>query len=267
MADFRPFDNPELSLLLAGSFLIWLWVISHWARGRASLPLAEQGPVPWPALAVFATFLVAYFLPEFVTHFAAESIGPIKSITAVKWNVAASCLQVAVVVGLLAIAGPLRAADFGFSTREWRRDVLSGAGGFLASIAPVFLTMMAVHKLGWRGREDEHLLLKLLDADHGVTVVAWVALSAVVVAPIAEELIYRVLLQGWTQSQIAPAKAIVFSSVIFCLSHRLADVLPLAPLALILGYVYHRRHSFLSVVVLHAAFNAMNLALAVLYRS
>ena len=36
------------------------------------------------------------------------------------------------------------------------------------------------------------------------------------------------------------------------------------PLALVLGYVFHRRHSFLAVVVLHAIFNAMNLIIALL---
>jgi len=40
--------------------------------------------------------------------------------------------------------------------------------------------------------------------------------------------------------------------------------LPLVPLALILGYVYYRRHSYLSVVLLHALFNGANLWLALI---
>jgi membrane protease YdiL (CAAX protease family) len=37
-------------------------------------------------------------------------------------------------------------------------------------------------------------------------------------------------------------------------------MLPLLPLALVLGYVYDRRHSYLAVVVLHALFNLTMLA-------
>jgi membrane protease YdiL (CAAX protease family) len=106
--------------------------------------------------------------------------------------------------------------------------------------------------------------LKILDSDSGHEILAWIALSVVIVAPLAEELLYRVLLQGWTQAHITPWKAIVFSATIFSLAHQEHDWLPLFPLALILGYVYHRTHSYLAVVVLHALFNATNLTLAVL---
>jgi membrane protease YdiL (CAAX protease family) len=52
--------------------------------------------------------------------------------------------------------------------------------------------------------------------------------------------------------------------VIFAAVHRLPDAIPLLPLALVLGYVYQQRRSFLSIVLLHMLFNAANLILAVL---
>ncbi|HEY3964048.1 MAG TPA: CPBP family intramembrane glutamic endopeptidase, partial [Planctomycetaceae bacterium] len=92
----------------------------------------------------------------------------------------------------------------------------------------------------------------------------WIIVSAVILAPVAEELLYRVLLQGWAQGQMASWKAIVFSSFVFVVQHDPFDWLPLIPLALILSYVYNRRRSYLAVVVLHALFNGVMLALAAL---
>jgi membrane protease YdiL (CAAX protease family) len=96
--------------------------------------------------------------------------------------------------------------------------------------------------------------------------VFWIVLSAAFLAPLTEELLYRVLLQGWAQSHLAPWQAIVASSFVFVAQHSMSDWLPLLPLALILGYVYHRRRSYLAVVVLHALFNGVMLALAWLAR-
>ena len=78
---------------------------------------------------------------------------------------------------------------------------------------------------------------------------------------------YRVILQGWLESWLPPWTAIVISSALFCAGHGYPDSLALGPLALTLGYVYHRRRSYLTVVVTHAAFNAVMLLLMALQDS
>jgi membrane protease YdiL (CAAX protease family) len=80
-------------------------------------------------------------------------------------------------------------------------------------------------------------------------------------------LLYRVVIQGWLESRITPRAAIIFVSILFAAIHSESgrpDALPILPLALILGYVYHRRHSLLAAFTLHATFNAANLALALM---
>src|SRR5262249_43384026 len=154
--------------------------------------------------------------------------------------------------------------DFGWSPATWRGDLVVGIGAYLASLIPVSLVNAGVEKLELRGEGDKHLFFKILEADSGDSILFWISLSVVVLAPLAAELTYRVLLQGWCESQIPPWKAIVFSAAIFSLVHGSPDYIPLFPLALILGYVYSRRHSYLSIVVVHALFNATNLAFAML---
>jgi membrane protease YdiL (CAAX protease family) len=262
MADLDSIGNRVLLGLFAASLAVWVRVLWNGLLGRATLPLEAREGVSWPALPVCATFLVAFFLPALVV----QTSGPLKDLSRAQQGCLVAVAQIATIVGLLACAGPLRAEDFGLNFSKWRTDLYAGAAGFLASLAPVFLLILIVENLGWRGTADKHPLLKLLDDSPGADVLGWLVLAAVVLAPLAEELLYRVLLQGWSQSQIAPAKAIVFSSIIFCLAHGTADVIPLVPLALILGYVYYRRRSYLAVVVLHALFNATMLTLAALTR-
>jgi membrane protease YdiL (CAAX protease family) len=261
MADRNDIGNYAEYAVFAASLAVWLKILIEKINGRPPLALLEQRPISWDIPPVCATFLVAFFLPAFLML-----AGPRDPLTlaGVQWHFVCSLAQIAVIVALLRIAGPLRQEDFGCNLSGWQSDVLVGAGGFLASICPVYLVIQLQQFLDWRGPDDKHDFFKILESDGGSGVLFWVVASVVVAGPLAEELLYRVLLQGCVQSQLGSWKAIVFSTSIFCLAHRATDMLPLAPLALILGYIYYRRRSYVAVVVAHALFNAMNITLALL---
>jgi membrane protease YdiL (CAAX protease family) len=61
------------------------------------------------------------------------------------------------------------------------------------------------------------------------------------------------------------AAAIGIVTVLFAAVHGLPDALPIVPLALVLGYVFHRTRSYVAVVTLHALFNSYNLILMSAY--
>lgn len=152
--------------------------------------------------------------------------------------------------------------SFGFHLKGVRQQIADGVLGFAAAVLPV-LGIWAL-TLPWRNSSNSHGLLQLLEQDRSLATLAWIVTAAVVLAPLVEELIYRVVLQTWLQQIAPPREALVTVAVIFAAVHRLPDALPLFPLALILGYVYQQRRSFLSVVLLHMLFNAVNLILALL---
>ena len=99
-----------------------------------------------------------------------------------------------------------------------------------------------------------------------------IAVSAVIVAPIGEEILYRgVIAQAWGR-QSGARRAIVFSAIVFAFAHTLniggesiGDALAVAgvafairlPLGLALGWLWVRRRSLLATIVLHAAYNAL----------
>ncbi len=265
MADLGPISNSVWRVLSAGSLAVWLYVLWSASHRRAPLDGTPHEPVAWQPLPVFATFLVALVAPDFAVRLGG-AVGSF-SLRAVQWRTLAMALQGVAVVGLLRIAGPLRRQDFGWNPASWCGDLAVGAGGFLASLMPVWYVNAGIEKLGLRGEGDKHLFLQIIEADSGGTILFWIGLSVVVLAPLAEELTYRVLLQGWCQSHFSPWMAIPFSATIFSLVHRSPDCFALFPLALVLGYVYYRRRSYLAVVAIHSLFNATNLAFAVLTKA
>jgi hypothetical protein len=153
---------------------------------------------------------------------------------------------------------------FGIAASGWRQPLAEGAIGFLAALLPVFAMQGLTFLIGLRTAEDpkQHQMLQFLQEQPGMATFVWLLISVVILAPLAEELVFRVIVQGWLATRLPPAGAIVTTAVLFSAVHDWPDALSLFPLALILGYVYHRSNSYWAVVVLHLLFNATNLAVA-----
>ncbi|MCA8997046.1 MAG: CPBP family intramembrane metalloprotease [Planctomycetaceae bacterium] len=159
----------------------------------------------------------------------------------------------------------------GVRDRRWlirlgfRMDGLSnqfryGVLGFVAALVPVYVCRILTSP--YQSEEVMHPLLKVVQEPSFGLELFQVGLLAVILAPIQEELVFRVILQSWLERFLSPVAAVVVSASLFAAVHGFPDAVGLMPLALILGYVYQRRRSYLAVVVLHACFNAFNLLLA-----
>jgi membrane protease YdiL (CAAX protease family) len=92
------------------------------------------------------------------------------------------------------------------------------------------------------------------------------ALAAVVVAPLVEELLFRGVLYPWLRRRLAPGWAAVAVSALFCAVHiNLAASLPVGLLSLILCAVYERSGNLHEPILIHACFNGSSLALIALH--
>ena len=169
---------------------------------------------------------------------------------------------VLLLISLLVGNGRLPAADFGLKWRPLASQLRDGWFGFRLMILPMAVTMALVAPL--RTPETQNPLLRLLADDPDYLKLALIVGIAVVIAPLSEELIFRVILQGALSQIVRPRLAILAVAVFFSAVHGPVDGLALLPLALVLGSVFHRRHSYLAVVVIHGLFNATMLALAML---
>lgn len=259
-------DNTQVSIaflmLSISGAMWWIWW-RRWQRfGEIWPPEPTASPAWNPVALVLSLTLIALYLLSGVLPRAPTNV----SITV--QNVQFQCLEramlLAILLSLLTGLGARPARDFGITLAKWWRQILIGLETAHASFLPVLCLMLATLPL--RQPDQKNALLRLLDQDRSLTTLAWVLFAAVVLAPLVEELLFRVILLGWLKSKTTSHHAIGISSLAFAFIHGPLDGAALLPLALLLGSLYDRQQRYLSVVVAHGVFNLWNIALTMAAR-
>ncbi|WP_437185438.1 CPBP family intramembrane glutamic endopeptidase [Planctomicrobium sp. SH668] len=145
----------------------------------------------------------------------------------------------------------------GFRCNQIADQIRLGGYGFLVAVLPTALALLATIPL--RSEERLHPFLQLVNQSDSPMYLYLISVSAVVLAPLKEELMFRVLLQTSLEKLMNPAAAILLTAVVFAGVHGFPDAIGLLPLSLVLGVIYYTSRSYLAVVVVHALFNAYNL--------
>lgn len=294
------------TILLAGG-LLWLQAIGRMFRGEPLLPCEPRRPAPWGLFDLcLAWFLLAGFQTAAAFVLQGRGVVPPK----LPWeNLPADqrleILLSSSVATLLAIAASLplihfrtRAglSDFGLSRGRWLADLRLGVAAFAMIAPPVYLIQWVLTQ--WF--PSEHDLVKLLKANSDLKFVASAAFSAVLAAPLVEEVLFRVLLQGWLESAASqgrsfndwlmgtgtktrpiassavppdsstgdpvatkvPAWPLFIGAGVFAALHlgHGPDPIPLFAFAIGLGFLYQRTHRILPGLIVHLLLNASSLA-------
>jgi membrane protease YdiL (CAAX protease family) len=267
-----------LAALWSLSVPAWLFVVSRLLNRRAPLPYEGRRPLPGQGIDLLvAAFLwiVVQKIPPLILlrlqgfalpvdgKFPPEAVLPL---------LVDSCLSqfcaTLIAIGWLALRTGASLENLGFGLRSWRRDLPAGLIAAALIVAPV-LTLNAVLQHYW---PSEHPLITWVRESPQALAVA--SILAVLLAPVSEEFMFRVVLQGgleklerrlrrrpdWPQSlRKIPAGAlpIATSSAVFAAQHGGADPIPLFFFALVLGYLYHQTHRIWPSLVVHMALNGL----------
>jgi membrane protease YdiL (CAAX protease family) len=151
---------------------------------------------------------------------------------------------------------------FGFRSANLKKSLLL-AVGVLALVLPVVLGLeqlsaLALQKIGWPP-EDQRAVELFIHAK------SWwqrgyFVLFAVVLAPVAEEFVFRGTLYPFIKQLGWPKLALVGVSFLFALIHLNAPTfVPLFVLALALTWLYEKTDCLLAPITAHALFNSANL--------
>jgi len=246
---------------VAASLAVVAWMA---ARRRAGLPLVPERPhepVPWNGVDVLQVLLINVA----VTVAGAAGMSTESPLAA---RLAINCLAMAVgtafsLAYLLARGGSL--VDVGIGAPRPAADARLALGGLALVVAPVLgLAWLVNLFVPYR-----HPLVDLLLAQRDSAALALAGVSAVVAAPIAEELFFRRVLQGWLEKRLPDdggERAVALAAAAFALAHfgQGLAFLPLYPLALVLGHLVRRTGSILPSILLHACFNAVSIGLLLL---
>lgn len=249
-------------VLLVVSTGLWIDLIRRGIRGGWSWPVESRRPVPWrPFEAVAFIVVVLVCVSALLEQLFRLPEAPPHTLRHLQVNTLRQILELLLIPLILAMWCRCHWADFGIRRQGLLEDLRFGLWGVLLAQLPVQLVNYPLQSLR---SAKPHVMLQLLqDSQHDSPMMIWIAVAVVIMAPVIEEFLFRVLLQGALEREVSPLWAIVLTAAAFVGTHMMVDWGPLFPLALILGYVYYRRHSFLSVVVLHSLFNAVNLLCAI----
>jgi membrane protease YdiL (CAAX protease family) len=157
----------------------------------------------------------------------------------------------------------------GWSLRHWGFDTARGVIALL-SVFPICIGLVSLVSFILKAISPDvvrphGLLDALTDATTGWK--CWIVLSAVVLAPLSEEGLFRGLLQSVLRRYLqSPWGAILIASMVFSLFHLSTpqNVPALFALGVVLGYNYERSGRLWPAIVVHMLFNGVMISLQLL---
>lgn len=172
----------------------------------------------------------------------------------------ANLLAYGVGVGLLIWGGGISAVGYGL--RRIPNGLLGGVIGLFIALPVVYFSLqateLALDRLGI-DHTKKHDLLRMLADEPGAFVRIAAVLTAVLAAPLFEELLFRGCIQGGLRRATgSPLVGIVVTSTLFASIHLAWTIPPIFVLSLLFGVVYERTRNLWAVTIMHALFNAFS---------
>jgi membrane protease YdiL (CAAX protease family) len=200
------FAQPFAALLLGITLVIWSTLLARRVPGEPLLTYESRRPVPWGLVDVlFAIGLlvvgssVALALLGIGLHEQSGADLPLREPDLQAPTIYAQAAVSLVVVAVSAITILWRysatGCELGLVVGKIGSDIRLGVVAFLAVAPPVYLMQLILVK--WF--ESHHPLVEALRRDPRPPLLTACIVAAVCVAPIAEEYLFRGLLQGWLE--------------------------------------------------------------------
>ncbi|MEY4567180.1 MAG: hypothetical protein RLY14_2150, partial [Planctomycetota bacterium] len=212
----EPTSNPSILIILFGlfifgfmlcSFFAWIASISWLKLGGSTLPVEDRLPARWGLLHLIGIVVLFVFFSNFVLlllqaaglkqWIATQPEESREALVGISQIVSASCGQLlAMFVGTVWIAAQTgcRIGEVGWSIRRVGYDLLVGLGAALLFI-PLIQILMATLVFSLK-MEYDHPLFEAMEKGPVWLMYGGAVFAAVLVAPITEEFLFRVLLQG-----------------------------------------------------------------------
>jgi membrane protease YdiL (CAAX protease family) len=154
---------------------------------------------------------------------------------------------------------------FGLDSKNFFRSIALAAGVLVVALILEYLYGLALQKIGWH--PETQTAVQLLNGAPWWPTGIYLAFFAVVLAPVAEEFIFRGVLFSLVKNLGYPKLAWIGVSLLFALIHGDAGIFaPLFFLALALTWLYEKTENLLASIITHALFNGVNLV-ALIYQS
>ena len=254
-----------LALLAAGICVLVVWIVRRAARpSKLLLRRAPGRPNQLTVIHVIVPLALWLLATDGVMRLAGWMGGvPADPRAQLIGHLVSQAIWLAAAL-IAAAAGSFRGGlkrGLGLSGRRWLWDGLRALLGYLAVLPPCLGLFLLMSHLVPLEHQHEHTMLEHLRTQSAPWK-AVIVLSAVVLAPLAEEVFFRGLVQSMLRRYLRqPWVAILIASAAFTAIHYpYVHTMPtLFVLAIALGYNYERTGRLLAPILIHAMFNAVNI--------
>jgi membrane protease YdiL (CAAX protease family) len=152
---------------------------------------------------------------------------------------------------------------FGFRGPQLPRALLTAVVMTILILPAIWLLQclsdLALTKLGWP--PEEQAAVDMINGAKSWWLRIYLGIFAVVLAPVAEEFVFRGMLYPLVKQLGSPRYALFGINALFALIHQdIGTLVPLFALALALTWLYERTDNLLAPIAAHSLFNAANLA-------
>jgi len=257
---------PEAIIAVAGAGFLGYWLLKT-SLGRKSLvdsvPRRNNMPAYLPFLplliylgffpaAVEMTVLIIGDMPKWQKAFVENLV-----------TIAGAIAIMVIILFLVRSSFARRLKGFGLNPRTIGKDFGIAAINYL-SVWPVVMVMIILTIeagklfIGPDFKIEQHREIEFLTKHQQLPLIITVLFSAVIIAPIFEEMIFRGLFQTMLRSFSGKVwLSIIITSVFFVLTHKNLEHWPaLFVLSVGMGYSYEKSGSLFRPIFIHAFFNA-----------
>jgi len=255
----------ELTLVFIGLVLLWSLVLSPAARARRQPPALGA----WPAPVVdFLFFLWLIFCGGLVAQFAATSLFKLLSLDQTQRMIFGTA---AFDLGELAGIGLFYR---GFSRRLPEPSIARPVNVFLSGVVTFLVAMPLVFAVGlaWQlvlqlcglPAEPQDILEKFLHPGSRTFLAAMIFVASVI-APIAEEMIFRAGMFRYARTRLPRWCALLLPACLFGAMHQnLASFAQLVTLGIVFSLAYERTGRIGTSIVAHGLFNLHTIILVLI---
>ncbi|MBD2039910.1 type II CAAX endopeptidase family protein [Microcoleus sp. FACHB-672] len=259
---------PTIGFFVGVGLLIFL-LAQRVVKGKESL-LAQHGELswetPWDAETIWQVLIVGFFfVGQIVVPLSLGLLNSALDINPATLDVRSKAFYILASYVLLASGGllviylsvkpylPLPESWFRF---DWRGNwFLWGLGGYLVAL-PLVVVVSLINQRLWQGQGGSNPILPIALEGKDNVALAIFFLTASIGAPVFEELMFRGFLLPSLTRYVPVWGAIAASSLLFAIAHlNVSEVLPLATLGAVLGFIYTRSRNLLAPMLLHSLWN------------
>ena len=246
---------PALGFLLLLAFYGWL------AYRSSSHALLTTKPFGIPDV-ICGGILAIWMINVIWQSFGADQAITLQAI------IANSVFYISLIMGIFGVIGFQRKSAIEmFGMEPSRLPKAAGTGLLWLLITyPLILAAQGLVQKIFGNADDSQLIVKYFLEHPDLKHRAAVVFMAVILAPVAEEVIFRGYFYGIIRRYGGRIPALLTSSLLFAAIHvHLPSLLGLGILAIILCLLYERTGSLWASITMHAAFNASTIVVLILW--